>query len=61
MWGFIKYCLYCLGIMISASFGNNPEGMSLKSVTIGAITMIVLIGLLFLVIYLISLIINHFR
>ena len=30
MWEFIKYCLYCLGMSISAAFGNNPEGMTFK-------------------------------
>ena len=58
MWKFIKYCLKCLGIAISASFGNNPEGMSFKTVIIGFITMVVLLGLLFLVLYLIALLKN---
>ncbi len=31
MWEFIKYCLKCLSMSISASFGNNPEGMTFKA------------------------------
>lgn len=61
MWEFIKYCLYCLSIAISGSFGYNPEGMSLKTIIIGSITMVVLIGLLLFVLWLISLIVNHSR
>ena len=61
MWEFIKYCLHCLGIVISGSMGNNPEGMSLKNIFIGSITMFVLVGLGLLVLYLIALIVNLFR
>ena len=30
MWEFIKYCLYCLGIVISGSFGKTgvPSGIA---------------------------------
>ncbi len=45
MWEFIKYCLKCLSMSISASFGNNPEGMTFKHAIVGSITMLVLLGL----------------
>ncbi len=61
MWEFIKYCLYCLGIVISGAFGNNPEGMSIKTATIGIITMFVLLGLALGILWLIAVIVNKFR
>ena len=42
MWEFIKHCLYCLGVVISGAFGNNPDGMSRKTAIIGIITMFTL-------------------
>ena len=61
MWEFIKYCLYCLGIVISGAFGNNPEGMSIKTATICIITMFVLLGLALGILWLIAVIVNKFR
>ena len=61
MWEFIKYCLYCLGIAISGSFGNHPEGMSVKTATIGIITMFVLLGLTLGFLWLIGILVNKFR
>ena len=61
MWEFIKYCFYCLGIVISGAFGNNPEGMSIKTGIIGSVTLFVLLGLALLILYLISLIVARFR
>ena len=61
MWDFIKYCLYCFGIVISGSFGNNPEGMSIKTGIIGIITMFVLLGLALGILWLIAMIVNKFR
>jgi hypothetical protein len=61
MWDFIKYCLWCLGILISGSQGNNPEGMSLKTGFIGVLTAAVLLALLFLILYLIGIILNKYR
>lgn len=61
MWEFVKYCLYCLCIVISGAFGNNPEGMSIKTGTIGIITMFVLLGLALGILWLIAVIINKFR
>lgn len=61
MWKFIKYCLYCLGIVISGAFGNNPEGMSLKTVIIGSITLFVLLGVAFAILWFIGVIVNKFR
>ncbi len=58
MWEFIKYCLTCLGITISAAFGNNPNGMTLKNAIVGFITLFVLSGLALLVLYLVSLIVK---
>ena len=61
MWEFIKYCLYCFGIVISGAFGNNPEGMNLKNIIVGSITMFVLLGLAFGILWLIAVIVNKFR
>mgnify|MGYP003317193711 CR=1 FL=1 len=61
MWKFIKYCLYCLGIVISGAFGNNPEGLSIKTAIIGSITLFVLLGLALLILYLISLLVTRLR
>lgn len=61
MWNFIKYCLFCLGIVISGAFGNNPEGMSIKTGIVGSITLFVLLGLALLILWLISLVVNFFR
>lgn len=58
---FIKYCLYCFGIVISGSFGNNPEGASIKTGIIGIITMFVLVGLYIGLLWLIAVIVNKFR
>ena len=58
---FIKYCLYCLLMSISAAFGNNPEGMTFKHAIVGFVTMFVLLGLALLILWLIVLIINKFR
>ena len=38
MWEFIKYCLRCLLMSISAAFGNNPEGMTFKHAIVGIVT-----------------------
>ena len=54
MWKFIEYCLYCLLASISAAFGNNPEGMTFEHAAVGIITMFVLLGLIFGVLWLIS-------
>lgn len=61
MWEFIKYCLKCLLMSISAAFGNNPEGMNLKNIIVGSITMFVLLGLLLGILWLIAVIVNKFR
>ena len=61
MWEFIKYCLYCLGVVISGAFGYNPEGMSLKNGIIGSMTLFVLLGVAWLFLYLIYLIAKRFR
>ena len=61
MWELVKYCLYCLGIAISAAFGNNPEGMSFKTVIVGSVTMFVLLGLVLGILCLIAAFVNKFR
>ena len=58
---FIKYCLYCLGIVIVGAFGKNPEGMSIKTVIIGSITMYVLLGLVLGILWLTGVIVSKFR
>ena len=61
MWEFIKYCLYCFGIAISAAFGNNPDGLSINTAIVGIITMYVLVGLFLLFLWLFVLIVNLIR
>ena len=61
MWEFIKYCLYCLSMSISAAFGNNPEGMTFKHAIVGSITMFVLLGAGLGILWLIAMIVNKFR
>ncbi len=58
---FIKYCCYCFLMVISAAFGNNPEGMNFKDIIVGSITMFGLLGLLLLLLYLVGLIVSRFR
>lgn len=58
---FIKYCLKCLLMSISAAFGNNPEGMTFKHAIVGSITMLVLLGLALGILWLIAVIVNKFR
>ena len=57
----LKYCLYCLGIVISGAFGNNPDGMSLKTIIVGSVTVFVLLGLALGILWLIAIIVNKIR
>ena len=61
MWDFIKYCLYCLGIAISASLGYNPEGMTIKTLIVGFATMATLSGLLIGLLRLIAMLLQAYR
>lgn len=61
MWEFIKYCLHCLLMSISAAFGNNPEGMEFNHAIVGIVTMFVLLGLSLGILWLISILVNRFR
>ena len=61
MWEFIKYCFYCLGVVISGASGNNPDGMSIKNIIIGSVTMAALTGLGLGLLWLIVIIVNKFR
>ena len=61
MWKFIKYCLFCLLMSISAAFGNNPEGMTFKHAIVGIITIFVLLGLAFGILWLVATIVNKIR
>ena len=61
MWEFIKYCIFCLLMSISAAFGNNPKGMTFKHAIIGSITMVVLVGLSLGILWLIVVIVNKLR
>lgn len=60
MGDFIKYCLYCLGIVLSGTLGQNPNGMSLETVIIGGITLFALVGLGLGVLWLIAFIVSKF-
>ena len=61
MWEFIKNCLRCLLMSISAAFGNNPEGMTFKHAIVGSITIFVLLGLILGILWLLAVIVNKFR
>lgn len=61
MWEFIKYCLICLYKFISAAFGNNPKGMTIKTIIVGGITLYVLVGIYLGSLKLIVIIVNKFR
>ena len=52
MWEFIKYCFYCLGIIISAGFGDNPPGLTWKTGIVGTLTLLVLFALTIGILYL---------
>ncbi len=52
MWELIKYCLYCMGITISAAFGNNPSELTLKTAFIGVITAIIILAIVIGIVYL---------
>ena len=58
---FIKYCLICLCKFISAAFGNNPKGMTIKTIIVGGITLYVLVGIYLGSLKLIVIIVNKFR
>lgn len=61
MWGFIRYCFCSLLMVISASFGYNPNGVTFKAIATGVITMCVLGGLALGILWLILVIVNKFR
>ena len=61
MWEFIKYCLICLCKFISAAFGNNPKGMTIKTIIVGGITLYVLVGVYLGSLQLLVIIVNKFR
>ena len=56
MWEFIKYALYCAGLIISTAFGNNYDELTWKTGTIGCL-MFVVIALLLIGIYFIILVV----
>ena len=58
---FLKYCLYCFGIFISGAWGENPEGLTWKTATVGTIVFFVLIGVSLLSLYVLGRIIRRFR
>jgi hypothetical protein len=60
MWGLIKYMFKCLAMSVSASFGNNPEGMTWTIAFVGIGTLILLILLALGLIYLGMFILNIF-
>ena len=61
MWDFIKYCLISLCKFISAAFGNNPKGMTLKNIIVGGITLYVLVDVYLGSLQLLVIIVNKFR
>lgn len=61
MWEFVKYCFYCFLMVISASLGYNPNGVTFKPIATGMITLCVLAGLALGILWLIGVIVNYFR
>ncbi len=43
MCGFIQYCFLCMCGVVSAAFGYNPSGLTLKSCIVGVLTLIILV------------------
>ena len=58
MWIFIKHCLFCMGITISAAFGYNPSGLTWKTGLIGVATAVVLFAVVICIICLASFVIQ---
>lgn len=50
---FIKNCLYCFLMSISAAY--NPEGMAFKRSIVGIVTMFILLYLIFCILWLVLL------
>ena len=61
MWEFIKYCLFCVLMTLSASMGDVPKGMTYTHLIVGCVTMIVLLGLGLGILWIISEIVSKFR
>ena len=57
----MKYCLLCVLMVISGSFGNNPDGMTRKNITVGVLTLIVLTAIFLCIVFLIVFIIGKFN
>ena len=55
-WNFIKYCFTCMMNCFSAAFGHVPENFTWKEILTGIATLLIILGLIFLIIWLISLI-----
>ena len=55
MWEFIKYCLLCMGRVISAAFGNNPPGLTVENAIVGVLTLFVIeaiaLGIMWIIAY----------
>lgn len=62
MWEFIKYCLICSLIIPAGMFGDPlPEWVSFIDVIVGGITLFVLMGLAFGILWLIRIIVEKVR
>lgn len=42
MFEFLKYCIRCLLMVISAAFGYNPEGVTWQNILVGILTLLTL-------------------
>lgn len=60
MWDIIKYMFYCLSMLVSASIGSNPDGMTWEIGLIGFGTLILIILLVALLFYVVLQVINLF-
>ena len=54
MWKFISYCFWCICVVVSAAFGNNPSGLTWQHGIIGVISLIVLGLIVFGIIWVIA-------
>ena len=57
----IQYYLYCMGMIISASFGHVPEELTWKTGIIGTLTTIVLLLAAYSVVWLICFAANKMK
>lgn len=53
---FIQYCFFCIGVVISAAFGHNPPGLTVKNSVVGLLSLLVLVCILLGVMWIVAVI-----